>query len=160
QNGGRVGTYFDITPLIYKAGLLGRLGTVGALTNLFNRRPFLGQGDAERSRFQRYHLPLSLLLLDIDHINSVTDPSVHAVGDEVIAAVANACQSSKRNSDIAGRLGGEEFAILLPETEAGQAQVVGERIRESVAAQVFGFHKVRFNVTVSIGIAQATVGMS
>jgi diguanylate cyclase (GGDEF)-like protein len=116
--------------------------------------------EAEWSRFQRYHRPLSMLMLDIDHFKSVNDRYGHAVGDEVIVAAANACHSGKRNSDIAGRLGGEEFAILLPETEAGQAQVVAERIRESVAAQVFSFHKVRFNVTVSIGIAQATLGMS
>jgi diguanylate cyclase (GGDEF)-like protein len=159
-NGGRMATYCDITDLVHNAELLERLATVDGLTGLYNRRHFMVQAEAEWSRFQRYQRPLSMLMLDIDHFKSVNDRYGHAVGDEVIAAVANACRGGKRNSDIAGRLGGEEFAILLPETEAGQAQVVAERIRESVAARVLNFHKIRFNVTVSIGIAPAALGMS
>jgi diguanylate cyclase (GGDEF)-like protein len=116
--------------------------------------------EAEWSRFQRYQRPLSMLMLDIDHFKSVNDRYGHAVGDEAITSVATACQNGKRNSDIAGRLGGEEFAILLPETDAAQAMVVAERIRESIAAQFLTVHKVRFNVTVSVGIAPASLGMS
>src|SRR6202012_5946327 len=113
-----------------------------------NRRHFMTLAEAEWGRFQRYQRPLSMLMLDIDHFKSVNDRYGHAVGDEAIIAVVTACQNGKRNSDIAGRLGGEEFAILLPETDAAQATVVAERIRESVAAHIFSVHKVRFNVTI------------
>jgi diguanylate cyclase (GGDEF)-like protein len=101
-----------------------------------------------------------MLMLDIDHFKSVNDRDGHAVGDEAIISVAAACQRGKRNSDIAGRLGGEEFAILLPETDTEQALVVAERIRESIAAQFLSVHKVCFNVTISVGIASASLSMS
>lgn len=159
-NGGRLVTYCNITDLIRNAELLERLATVDSMTGLYNRRHFLVLSEAEWSRFQRYQRPLSMLMLDIDHFKSVNDRYGHAVGDEAIISVASACQRGKRNSDIAGRLGGEEFAILLPETDTEQARVVAERIRESIAAQFLSVHKVRFNVTISAGIASASLSMS
>jgi diguanylate cyclase (GGDEF)-like protein len=159
-DGGRMLTYCDISDLIRNAQLLEKLATVDSMTGLYNRRHFMVLAEAEWSRYQRYQRPLSVLMLDIDHFKSVNDRYGHAVGDEAIAAVANACERGKRNSDIAGRLGGEEFAILLPETDAAQAKVVAERVREAVAAHVFSVHKVRFSVTISLGIAQASVSMS
>ena len=159
-NGGRLVTYCNITDLIRNAELLEKLATVDSMTGLYNRRHFMVLSEAEWSRFQRYQRPLSMLMLDIDHFKSVNDRYGHAVGDEAIISVAAACQRGKRNSDIAGRLGGEEFAILLPETDAEQALVVAERIRESIAAQFLSVHKVRFNVTISVGIASASISMS
>ena len=159
-NGGRLVTYCNITDLVHNAELLEKLATIDSMTGLYNRRHFTVLAEAEWSRFQRYQRPLSMLMLDIDHFKSVNDRYGHAVGDEAIASVAAACQRGKRNSDIAGRLGGEEFAILLPETDAEQAQVVAERIRESIAAQFLSVHKVRFNVTISVGIASASLSMS
>jgi diguanylate cyclase (GGDEF)-like protein len=159
-DGGRLMTFCNITDLIRNAELLEKLATVDAMTALYNRRHFMVLSEAEWSRFQRYQRPLSMLMLDIDHFKSVNDRYGHAVGDEAIVAVANACERAKRNSDIAGRLGGEEFAIMLPETDAAQAMVLAERIRDSVAAHVFSVHKVRFSVTVSVGIAQANASMS
>ncbi|MBV9456337.1 MAG: diguanylate cyclase [Bradyrhizobium sp.] len=159
-NGGRLVTYCNITDLILNAELLEKLATVDSMTGLYNRRHFMVLSGAEWGRFQRYQRPLSMLMLDIDHFKSVNDRYGHAVGDEAIISVAAACQRGKRNSDIAGRLGGEEFAILLPETDAEQALVVAERIRESVAAHFLSVHKVRFNVTVSVGIASASISMS
>ena len=159
-NGGRLVTYCNITDLVRNAELLEKLATVDSMTGLYNRRHFIVLSEAEWSRFQRYQRPLSMLMLDIDHFKSVNDRYGHAVGDEAITSVAFACQRGKRNSDIAGRLGGEEFAILLPETDAEQARVVAERIRESIAAQFLSVHKVRFNVTISVGIACASLSMS
>ena len=159
-SGGRMANYCDITDLIRNAEMLEKLATVDSMTGLYNRRHFMVLSEAEWSRFQRYQRPLSLLMLDIDHFKSVNDRYGHAVGDETIISVAAACQNGKRNSDVAGRLGGEEFAILLPETDAAQAMVVAERIRESIAGQFLATHKVRFNVTASVGLAQASLGMS
>ena len=156
---GRLMTFCDITDLVHNAELLEKLATVDAMTGLYNRRHFMVLAEAEWGRFQRYQRPLSMLMLDIDHFKSVNDRYGHAVGDEAIALVAAACQRGKRNSDVAGRLGGEEFAILLPETDAAQALVVAERVREGVAAQFLSVHKVRFNVTISVGVAEAVVSM-
>jgi diguanylate cyclase (GGDEF)-like protein len=101
-----------------------------------------------------------MLAIDIDRFKSVNDRYGHAVGDEAIVSVANACQQGRRASDIVGRHGGEEFVMLLPETDLAQAMIVAERLRERVAAQILHVHKVQFRLTISIGIAQATVSMS
>jgi diguanylate cyclase (GGDEF)-like protein len=160
QNNGRMLTYCDVTDLVRNAEQLERLATIDSMTGLFNRRHFLNQADAEWSRFQRYHRPLSMLMVDIDHFKEVNDRYGHAVGDEAIIAVAQACTGGKRQSDIVGRLGGEEFAVLLPETDLAQAAIVADRLRSSIAANVLVAHKVHFKVTVSIGIAAASVSMS
>jgi diguanylate cyclase (GGDEF)-like protein len=160
QNDGRMLTYCDVTDLVRNAEQLERLATIDSMTGLYNRRHFLEQADAEWSRFQRYQRPLSMLMVDIDHFKQVNDRYGHAVGDEAIIAVAKACASGKRQSDIVGRLGGEEFAVLLPETDLAQAAIVAERLRNTIAAQVMMAHKVHFKVTVSIGIAAASLSMS
>ncbi|UQD99968.1 sensor domain-containing diguanylate cyclase [Bradyrhizobium japonicum] len=160
SNGGRMLTYVDITDLTQKAAMLETLATTDPLTGLYNRRHFLESLDAEWSRFQRYYRSVSVLMLDIDHFKSVNDRYGHAVGDAAIKAVAAACLDGKRKSDIVGRLGGEEFAVLLPETSLSRARTVAERIRKRVmSAQVIA-DKVQFGLTVSIGMAEATVSMS
>jgi diguanylate cyclase (GGDEF)-like protein len=160
QNGRRMLTYCDVTDLVSNAERLELLSTIDPMTGAFNRRHFLGVAETEWSRFQRYHRPLSLVMLDIDHFKSVNDRYGHATGDEVICAVASACSDGQRASDVAGRLGGEEFAILLPETDAGSARLVAERIRARIAAELFAYEKVNFRVTVSIGVTTATLAMS
>ena len=159
-NGGRMLTYCDVTDLIKNAEQLEKLATIDSMTNLYNRRHFMISAQAEWNRFQRYQRPLSLLAIDIDHFKSVNDRYGHAVGDEAMIAVAAACLLGKRASDIVGRLGGEEFAMLLPETDMAQAEIVAERIREQIARHSMTVHKVRFNVTISVGIAAATISMS
>jgi diguanylate cyclase (GGDEF)-like protein len=159
-SGGRMLTYCDVTDLIRNAEMLEKLATVDSMTGLFNRRHFLSLAEGEWSRYQRYQRPLSLLAIDIDHFKSVNDRYGHAVGDEAIVSVANACQQGRRASDIVGRHGGEEFVMLLPETDLAQAMIVAERLRERVAAHILHVHKVQFRLTISIGIAQATVSMS
>jgi diguanylate cyclase (GGDEF)-like protein len=159
-NGGRMLTYVDITDLTNKAAMLERLATTDPLTGLYNRRHFLGALDAEWSRFQRYYRSVSVLMLDIDHFKSVNDRYGHAVGDEAIKAVAAACNEGKRKSDLVGRVGGEEFAVLLPETSLSRAKLVAERIRKRAMAIRLNAHQAQFGVTVSIGIAEATVSMS
>jgi diguanylate cyclase (GGDEF)-like protein len=160
SNGGRMLTYVDITDITDKANMLERLATTDPLTGLYNRRHFLGSLDAEWSRFQRYYRSVSVLMLDIDHFKSVNDRYGHAVGDEAIKAVAAACNEGKRKSDLVGRLGGEEFAVLLPETSLSRAKLVAERIRKRVMAIRLNAQRVQFGLTVSIGVAEAGVGMS
>jgi diguanylate cyclase (GGDEF)-like protein len=160
SNGGRMLTYVDITDLTQKAAMLETLATTDPLTGLYNRRHFLDNLDAEWSRFQRYYRSVSVLMLDIDHFKSVNDRYGHAVGDAAIKAVAAACLDGKRKSDIVGRLGGEEFAVLLPETSLSRAKTVADRIRKRVMSAQIAAGKLQFGVTVSIGIAEATVSMS
>lgn len=160
QNDGRMLTYCDVTDLVRNAEQLERFATIDSMTGLFNRHHFIDQAHAEWSRFQRYHRPLSMLMVDIDHFKQVNDRYGHAVGDETIVAVAQACARGKRQSDIVGRLGGEEFALLLPETELAQATIVADRLCKAIAEHVMMAHKVHFKITASIGNAAASVSMS
>ena len=130
------------------------------MTGLFNRRHFLALAEGEWGRFQRYHRSLTMLMLDIDHFKQINDRYGHAVGDDALCSVARACQEGKRSPDIVGRIGGEEFAMLLPETDLVQAGVVAERIRSKVAGQIIAHPRGNFRVTVSIGMAPATLSMS
>jgi diguanylate cyclase (GGDEF)-like protein len=159
-NGGRMLVFCNITDLIHNAELLEKLATIDSMTGLSNRRHFLSLAEAEWVRFQRYQRPLSVLMLDIDHFKEVNDRYGHAVGDDAIIAVAHAAEHAKRGPDVVGRLGGEEFAILLPETDAAQAAVVAERIRERVQGQQLATRNSQFRVTISVGIATAGISMS
>ena len=158
--GGRMITYYDVTDLIRNAEQLERLASTDPLTGLYNRRHFLVALEAEWSRFQRYYRSLSVLMVDIDHFKSINDRYGHAVGDEAIKAMADACLQGKRKSDIVGRVGGEEFAILLPETSLSRARIVAERIRKRIAAQTLKAHEAHFQISASIGVAEALVSMS
>jgi diguanylate cyclase (GGDEF)-like protein len=158
--GGRMITYYDVTDLIRNAEQLERLATTDPLTGLYNRRHFLVALEAEWSRFQRYYRSVSVLMVDIDHFKSVNDRYGHAVGDAAIKAMADACLQGKRKSDVVGRVGGEEFAVLLPETTLSRARIVAERIRKRIAGQTLKAHDAHFRITASIGIAEAMVSMS
>ena len=158
--GGRMITYYDVSDLVRNAEQLERLASTDPLTGLYNRRHFLEAVEAEWSRFQRYYRSMAILMIDIDYFKSVNDRYGHAVGDEAIRAVANACLHRKRKSDVVGRVGGEEFAMLLPETATSQAKAVAERIRKQIASQKLKAHEACFSITASIGVAEAFVGMS
>jgi len=160
SNGGRMLTYVDVTDLMQNAAMLETLATTDPLTGLFNRRHFLASLEAEWSRFQRYYRSLSVLMIDVDHFKAVNDRYGHGVGDEAIKAVVAACLEGKRKSDVVGRIGGEEFAVFLPETSLSRARFVAERIRKCVMALQLTTERVSFGLTVSIGIAEATVSMS
>jgi diguanylate cyclase (GGDEF)-like protein len=158
--GGRMVTYYDVTDLVRKAEQLERLATTDSLTGLFNRRHFLVALESEWNRFQRYYRSISVLMVDIDNFKSINDQYGHAVGDEAIRAMADACLQGKRKSDIVGRVGGEEFAVLLPETSLARAKTVAERIRKNIAARTLKAYEVQFQICASIGVAEALVSMS
>ncbi len=132
-----------------------KLAITDALTGLYNSRQFFWQIKQEIKRYDRYSRALSLLILDIDFFKSYNDNWGHLEGDKVlmrIGAIINACM---RAMDRAYRYGGEEFAILLPETGLQMACVVGNRIRESIAAEVFTPQKgIKQTVTISLGASE------
>jgi diguanylate cyclase (GGDEF)-like protein len=136
-----------------------RLATMDGLTGLFNRRHFDVLARAEWARFQRYGRPLSLLVIDVDKFKAINDRFGHDAGDLVLKAVADDCNSMKRETDIIGRLGGEEFALLLPETNLAAAEIVAERLRMRVECHLLVFPGDDTRLTVSIGVG-AGLGMS
>jgi diguanylate cyclase (GGDEF)-like protein/PAS domain S-box-containing protein len=107
-----------------------------SLTGLATRRHFLERVSQELGRAQRYGGPTSMILLDLDEFKAINDNNGHQVGDEVLKALGDICRSTLRSVDVAGRLGGEEFAILLPETNGSQAMEVAERLRKNIAETV------------------------
>jgi len=150
--GGRMLTYTPVTDLVQRASTDG-------LSGLFNRRHFLELAEAEWSRFDRYERPLSLIMLDIDLFKSINDRYGHDVGDQAIVHVASLCRDSKRVPDVVARVGGEEFAMLLPETALDSASLVADRLRRAIADAPVMIAGAPIRLTVSIGVAEASAGM-
>ena len=134
---------------------IARLAMQDDLTGIANRRHFYRQAEAKLAHFQRAKQPLALLMLDLDHFKQINDKYGHGVGDAVLIRFAQYVSTQIRQEDLLGRVGGEEFAILLRDAAMVQATAIGERIREGVAQlPIFGGDDAdRF--TVSIGIATA-----
>ena len=137
-----------------------RMARTDALTGIPNRRYLFELGERELSRARRFGHPLSALMLDIDHFKAVNDTHGHAQGDRVMQALAQCCLQQIRDIDIVGRYGGEEFVILLIETDASGARSLAERIRASVAQIVLPTAQVPIRITASVGIAQLGEGDS
>jgi len=123
------------------------------LTGLFNRRFFFGMAEAELARDRRYEHSLAVIMLDVDFFKSINDRYGHSVGDQVLLEVAVQLKKNLRQTDIACRYGGDEFVILLPETEVDTAGFVANRLRESVEAIKLVTEKGPVVVTLSLGIA-------
>lgn len=124
------------------------------LTGLANRRRFIELGEAELLRAQRYGHPLSMLMIDVDRFKRINDTHGHQVGDLVLQKLGHVLREALRTIDIVGRIGGEEFAALLPETDPEQACMLAERLRETIAAtDVTRETGLPLHFTVSIGIA-------
>jgi diguanylate cyclase (GGDEF)-like protein len=130
------------------------------LTGARSRRAFFDLAAREQARSLRHASPLSLLLFDVDHFKRINDTHGHAAGDRVLADIVGATSAVLRNIDTVGRLGGEEFAVLLPDTAAGTALLVAERLRHAldVPADAAGAGKIGY--TVSIGVATLQAGES
>ena len=123
------------------------------LTMLVNRRKFFELAENEFRRSKRYNLPMSLMMLDIDHFKKVNDTYGHAGGDVVLKTFADICREEVREIDIVARLGGEEFVILLPQTKVEGAFILAERLRKKVEARTVFSEEKEIRITVSIGIA-------
>jgi diguanylate cyclase (GGDEF)-like protein len=130
------------------------MATVDALTGVLNRRRFLEIAEEELERARRYGRPLSMIALDLDHFKDVNDNLGHAAGDDVLAALARILQDQMRRQDVVGRIGGEEFAVILPETTGDDALDLAERIRACLGAVKLAAGGVPLTVTASLGVAE------
>jgi two-component system cell cycle response regulator len=130
-----------------------RLAMHDPLTGCFNRRHFLILTSQELDRSLRYKRPLSLLMLDIDHFKDFNDSYGHPIGDQILCALVELCQSQMRNVDIVGRYGGEEFLILVPETNLEGARKMAERLRTKIEKTKVDTPAGKLSLTVSIGVA-------
>jgi diguanylate cyclase (GGDEF)-like protein len=133
---------------------LERRATIDVLTGVANRRHFSETAEREIDRAKRYGNKLCVLMLDIDHFKNVNDTHGHAVGDEVLKVLPGVVTPLLRKLDFMGRLGGEEFAVILVETDADAAVVVAERVRKAIYAAEVRALGVHLHFTVSIGCTE------
>ena len=134
---------------------LQKLATTDGLTKLYNSRSFYSQLELEVDRYNRYKHPLSLLLLDIDNFKDFNDNFGHLEGDKVLVRFSQIIKSCLRTNDSAYRYGGEEFTVILPETNGDEAKTVAQRIRSSLETEKFKPIPDRnAKITISIGVTQ------
>ncbi|MGZ9236007.1 MAG: GGDEF domain-containing protein, partial [Anaerolineales bacterium] len=134
-----------------------RLAITDSLTGLYNRRGFFELSHREVERAKRFDHFFSIIILDIDHFKEINDTHGHETGDLVLEKVARRLGAQLRKVDILGRYGGEEFALLLPETSGTGARVVAERLRGCITAEPIETSQGSLNVTISLGLAALTV---
>lgn len=149
---GYEGIVRDVTPYKKMEEELRRLATIDFLTGVNNRRNFLYLAQKEMNRSKRYGHPFSLVMLDIDHFKKVNDTFGHSVGDQVLIEFCDICLKVLREHDIIGRLGGEEFAVVLVESDTETALAVAERIRKAVASHSATICNQEIRFTVSLGV--------
>ncbi|MBK3734426.1 diguanylate cyclase [Azospirillum brasilense] len=123
------------------------------LTGIYNRRSFMELARSQLARAHRFNEPLSVFVLDVDHFKRINDSYGHATGDDALRMVAGGCQAILREYDILGRLGGEEFVVVLPGATAEESRVVAERVRRHLSRMAIPGPEGRFHLTSSIGIA-------
>lgn len=129
------------------------MANTDSLTGLSNRQAFLHRAEKEFSRARRYARMLSVVMIDVDHFKTINDRYGHGVGDEVLRQVSAICQCSLRGSDLLGRIGGEEFVLLLPDTPLANAIYVAERMREQLAKTPIDIDGLIITTTASFGVA-------
>jgi len=159
------GTYFrlhgamaDVTSRRLAELRLERLANTDALTGLPNRRHFLETVRKEMVRSRRFGKPLCLAMVDIDDFKKVNDVHGHGVGDLALQHVTRTITHAQRAIDVVGRLGGEEFCILFPETGLDAGTVAAERVVRGLADSIFEHEDLRLRLTISIGLAEHAQG--
>lgn len=133
--------------------ILNELSVTDGLTGLYNHRYFIRALEAEYQRAVRYKRSLALLLLDIDHFKKVNDTYGHPCGDFVLRELAALLKGCLRSADVAARYGGDEIAVILPETTKSKASEVAEKLRRNLEKSSFEWEGKSFNITWSIGVA-------
>lgn len=132
---------------------LEKLAHTDSLTEVWNRRYLLNFAEQEIQRCHRYYRSLSVLMIDIDFFKKVNDSFGHSMGDDILVIMTQTVTKCLRNVDILGRFGGEEFVVLLPETELDAAKITAERIRENIENLKIPNGEEYISITVSIGVA-------
>ncbi len=135
---------------------LAELSKTDHLTQLNNRGAWEGYLQREFNRSKRSKLKCCVVMFDIDHFKVVNDTYGHQAGDEVIRRTSALLKETMRNTDIAGRYGGEEFGVILVDTEAKDALVFTERLRQRIEAEVIEYETARIKITISLGISELT----
>ena len=135
---------------------LAALATLDGLTGVKNRRAFDERLQEELQRFARHRQALSLLLLDVDQFKPYNDAYGHLAGDDVLRALGRVLQAEARSTDFVARYGGEEFAVILPNTDVGDARRAAERLRRAIAAGPWPDRPVTASIGVTTVVAGAT----
>ncbi len=133
---------------------LEQLATTDTLTGAMNRRKFFADGENEIRRAARMGSPLVLAMLDLDHFKDINDRHGHAAGDGVLKHVTDLCRKNLRQIDLIGRIGGEEFVIIMPGTAMSGGMIMAERLRQMIAATPLKWEGVPIAITASIGVAE------
>lgn len=128
--------------------------TIDGITGLFNRRHFLASAQQAFARQRRARNGLAMLMMDIDRFKRINDSHGHPAGDEVIRAVGGVLQRNLREYDLVGRVGGEEYAMLLVDCDLEQGLAIAQRVCDDVAAEEIAFGEVNLRVTISIGVSR------
>ncbi|OJX68539.1 diguanylate cyclase [Magnetospirillum sp. 64-120] len=150
---GIIGLAVDISDRKGLERELRRLATTDPLTGAPNRRHFSTLAHQEMERSLRYDLPLAAIMLDVDHFKTVNDTWGHSIGDEVLRAVTESMAAQLREVDVLGRMGGEEFAVLLPQTGLDGARQLAERLRQAVASIRLPLVDGVLKTSISLGVA-------
>jgi diguanylate cyclase (GGDEF)-like protein len=129
------------------------LATHDSLTGVYTRHHFFELAHREYERSLRYQRPLALIMLDLDGLKQINDEYGHQAGDQALQVLAQICKSALRQVDLIGRYGGDEFIILLPETELMKAVRAAERVRERANQAVIQNHQGAVRISVSLGVA-------
>ena len=127
---------------------------IDELTQVLNRRGIMEILQREFARSKRFNTPLSVGIVDLDDFKKINDTYGHLIGDKVLKTVASIIKNNLRITDAVGRYGGEEFLIVLPDTDSEAAEIAAEKLRKAVEKKVFKYKDETFKVTISIGIAQ------
>lgn len=138
--------------------MLAQKAQIDGLTGLWNRAFFNNRWAEEEARVQRHRHPLSIVMIDVDHFKSINDTYGHPAGDAVLQELAKLLQRECRTADIPCRYGGEEFAVIMPDTEPQDAMVLCERIRAGLAGLEWSRHPER-KITASMGLAGVMRGV-
>ena len=149
-------SFIDITKEVYYRNELKRLASIDPLTSLYNRRYFGELAKTVMTLAKRSNLAFSIIMIDIDKFKNINDTYGHKVGDEVIVALAKTLKKNVRKSDIVSRWGGEEFVILLPQTDLEGAINIAEKLRKNVqnlSIEITDYETIAF--TASFGVATA-----
>jgi diguanylate cyclase (GGDEF)-like protein len=131
------------------------LATYDELTGAMNRRTFFENFNTLKKIANRNHSNLTLAYIDIDDFKTINDTYGHVIGDEVLKSFANTLKGSARGSDIIGRIGGEEFAILLPETDIQGAYAILERLRTQICSKTLRIEEHAINLSISVGLSHS-----